>query len=165
MSDRPYTMLIMASVAFLGASNVVGDDFEIDWWTVDGGGDMWGYGGDYELSGTIGQPDVGAVLTGGDFALTGGFWFVPAGPSTCVGDLNCDGQVDFGDINPFVLYLSNYAAWQATYEGCNPLNGDINGDGTYGWGSFGDINPFVACLANNPLPIPCTPSPGGCDTP
>ncbi len=29
------------------------------------------------------------------------------------GDLNCDGVVDFADINPFVLYLSNFAAWQA----------------------------------------------------
>ena len=64
---------------------------------------------------------------------------------TLPGDLNCDGAIDFGDINPFVLYLSNFAQWQ-TYYGCNPLNGDINGDGTYGQASFGDINPFVALL-------------------
>jgi hypothetical protein len=62
-----------------------------------------------------------------------------------VGDLNCDSTVDFGDINPFVLYLSNFAAWQTTYAGCNPANGDINGDGSYP--SFGDINPFVALLS------------------
>ena len=67
-----------------------------------------------------------------------------------VGDLNCDGTYgpqSFGDINPFVLYLSNFAAWQATYPGCPPQNGDINGDGTYGQGAFGDINPFVALLS------------------
>jgi hypothetical protein len=62
------------------------------------------------------------------------------------GDLNCDGAVDFGDINPFVLYLSNNAAWQAAYPDCSALNGDIDGDGTYGQWSFGDINPFVALL-------------------
>ena len=62
-----------------------------------------------------------------------------------VGDLNCDGTVDFADINPFVLYLSNYSAWQAAYAGCPPENGDINNDGTYP--SFGDINPFVALLS------------------
>jgi len=45
-----------------------------------------------------------------------------------VGDLNCDGSVGFGDINPFVLFLTNYALWQTTYS-CSPLNGDINGDG------------------------------------
>jgi len=61
------------------------------------------------------------------------------------GDLNCDGTVDFGDINPFVLYLSNFPAWQAAYPECPAENGDINGDGDYP--SFGDINPFVALLA------------------
>jgi hypothetical protein len=66
------------------------------------------------------------------------------------GDLNCDGTygyLSFGDINPFVLYLSNFTAWQASYPGCPPLNGDINGDGTYGYVSLGDINPFVALLS------------------
>jgi hypothetical protein len=69
-------------------------------------------------------------------------------PDECesVGDLNCDGVTDFGDINPFVLYLSNFGLWQATFPGCDPLNGDINGDGVYGQASFGDINPFVALL-------------------
>jgi hypothetical protein len=62
------------------------------------------------------------------------------------GDLNCDGVVDFGDINPFVLYLSQYGVWQNTYPDCDPRVGDINGDGTYP--SFGDINPFVALLTS-----------------
>jgi hypothetical protein len=56
-----------------------------------------------------------------------------------------DGQVNFGDINPFVLYLSNNVAWQATYPGCPPENGDVSGDGSYP--SFDDINPFVALLS------------------
>lgn len=76
------------------------------------------------------------------------------GAGVCPGDLNCDGQIDFEDINPFVLHLSNYAAWQAEFPNCNPLNGDINGDGTYGQASFEDINPFVALFAGLP-PIPC----------
>jgi subtilisin family serine protease len=62
------------------------------------------------------------------------------------GDLNCDGAVNFGDINPFVLYLSDFSAWQAAHPGCPAANGDINGDGVYGQGSLGDINPFVALL-------------------
>jgi len=76
-----------------------------------------------------------------------------AAPTSCAGDLNCDGQVSFADINAFVLYLSNYPVWQTTYAGCEPLNGDINGDGTYP--SFGDINAFVTLLSTNPLPIMC----------
>jgi hypothetical protein len=62
------------------------------------------------------------------------------------GDLNCDGAVNFGDINPFVQYLSNFAAWQAAFPNCPAINGDINGDGIYP--SFGDINPFVALLTS-----------------
>ena len=66
------------------------------------------------------------------------------------GDLNCDGSVNFGDINPFVQYLSNYAAWQTAHPGCNPANGDMNLDGVYP--SFGDINPFVRCLTTGQCP-------------
>jgi hypothetical protein len=62
-----------------------------------------------------------------------------------VGDLNCDGSVNFADINPFVLYLSSFPTWQAAYPSCPPQNGDVNEDGTYP--SFGDINPFVTLLA------------------
>ena len=60
------------------------------------------------------------------------------------GDLNCDGTVGFGDINPFVLYLADFAGWQAAYSGCPAVNGDINGDGVYP--DFADISPFVALL-------------------
>ncbi len=61
------------------------------------------------------------------------------------GDLNCDGFVSFGDINPFVLALSNPAAYQAQYPHCNIMNADINGDGRV---DFADINPFVRLLTN-----------------
>jgi hypothetical protein len=60
------------------------------------------------------------------------------------GDLNCDGAVDFGDINPFVLALSNPAAYAAVYPACNIFNGDCDGNG---YVDFGDINPFVAILS------------------
>jgi hypothetical protein len=72
----------------------------------------------------------------------------------CRGDLNCDGAVSFADINPFVLYLSNYDTWQSTYPACDPVYGDINGDGTWGQWSFGDINPFVDLIANGQGPCP-----------
>jgi hypothetical protein len=39
---------------------------------MDGGGGT-SVGGNYQLSGTIGQHDAGA-LTGGDYVLQGGFW-------------------------------------------------------------------------------------------
>ncbi len=60
-----------------------------------------------------------------------------------LGDLNCDGVLDFDDINPFVLALTNLPAYQHRYPGCPMANRDINQDGHF---DFGDINPFVRLL-------------------
>ena len=59
------------------------------------------------------------------------------------GDLNCDGRVDFGDINPFVLALIGQTQYESTFPACRWLNADCNSDELV---NFGDINPFVACL-------------------
>ena len=50
-----------------------GPNYNLNWWTVNGGGGEVG-GGGYTLLGTAGQPDVGAALTGGGYWLIGGFW-------------------------------------------------------------------------------------------
>ena len=47
--------------------------YSIDWYKVSGGGGT-STGGVYAVTGTIGQPDAGAAMTGGSFSLTGGFW-------------------------------------------------------------------------------------------
>jgi hypothetical protein len=60
-----------------------------------------------------------------------------------IGDLNCDGSVDFADINPFVLALVDPDGYAAQHADCDLLNADINDDGEVG---FADINPFVALL-------------------
>ncbi len=62
---------------------------------------------------------------------------------TLAGDMNCDGVVNFYDINPFVQALSNPAGWQAAHPGCPLRNGDVNWDGAV---NFYDINPFVGLL-------------------
>lgn len=48
-------------------------NYIIDWHTVNGGGGT-STGGVFAVSGTIGQPDGGLVMTGGNYTLTGGFW-------------------------------------------------------------------------------------------
>lgn len=53
--------------------------YSIDRSTLDGGGST-STGGNYSVTGTIGQPDAGA-MSGGNFTLQGGFWpgiIVPA---------------------------------------------------------------------------------------
>ena len=56
-------------------------DSTIDWWTVDGGGEIAASGGDWELSGSFGQWDAtdNAASSGASWELTGGFWGLDTG--------------------------------------------------------------------------------------
>ena len=82
----------IAGIAAAAAFAMGPASFELDWFTIDGGGAMRSTGGHFELNGTIGQMDAGTPLTGGHFELTGGFWFglVPD-------DCNSDGGIDLCD--------------------------------------------------------------------
>jgi len=60
--------------AFLLAPAVVNGQYSINWYSVDGGGGT-STGGNYAVSGTIGQPDAGR-LSGGSYTLSGGFWSI-----------------------------------------------------------------------------------------
>ncbi len=71
-------------------------------------------------------------------------------PDDCdytLGDLNCDGAFDFGDINPFVTALLAPSQYATEYPTCNLLNGDFSADGFV---DFADINPFVRALLGYP---------------
>jgi hypothetical protein len=48
----------------------------IPWHTIAGGAGA-STGGVYAVSGTIGQPEAGEPMTGGQFSVTGGFWAMP----------------------------------------------------------------------------------------
>ena len=74
-------------------------EFAITRYTIDGGGVMQSAGGEFDLSGTIGQSDAG-VMTGGDFQLSGGFWF-ELSPTDC----NEDGLIDNADHAIFTACL------------------------------------------------------------
>ena len=67
----PSAVLVVA--VLLGSTAIAATQaYDLDWWTVDGGGNT-SSGGVYSLSATIGQPDAGS-LSGGDFTLAGGYW-------------------------------------------------------------------------------------------
>ena len=59
------------------------------------------------------------------------------------GDINCDGSIDFFDIDPFLLALFDETAYEDTYPNCDLSNADANDDGSV---DFFDIDPFLACL-------------------
>jgi len=86
--------------------------------------------GDFNGDGWLDEEDMVAFANG-------------TGPVVRTGDLNCDGVVNFGDINPFVQAITSPAAWAETYPGCSVLNADVNEDGVV---NFADINPFVTLL-------------------
>jgi hypothetical protein len=117
----------LGALALLGLVAVGGlqaDDFAIDWWTFDGGGEMWTTGGEFELSGTIGQPDANTtVLTGGDFELAGGFWpGASVEEPVCPGDLDGDGDTDHSDLGILL------ADWGCVGSGPEDCPGDADGD-------------------------------------
>jgi hypothetical protein len=112
------TCVVVCLVSFGGA---VGDGYELDWYTIDGGGQMWSEGGVYALGGTIGQPDAGA-MSGGTFVLTGGFWF-GRGP----GDCDSDGDVDLDDFAEFESCLDGPGAGLSEPD-CGCYDFDSSGD-------------------------------------
>jgi hypothetical protein len=100
-------ILLSVLVTVIILPPTVFSDYQIVWSTIDGGGGT-SSGGQYKLTGTIGQPDAD-YSAGGNYELLGGFW--PGGP-LCF--------VDFPDFTRFADY------WLET--GSN-LPADLNGDG------------------------------------
>jgi hypothetical protein len=71
---RKLAGLIFAAAAMLLVSSARAQNYSIDWYTIAGGGGA-SSGGNFTLSGTIGQPAT-ATMSGGNFSLTGGFWSI-----------------------------------------------------------------------------------------
>ncbi len=114
---------IITTTALCAMSSIAlaGGDFDIPWYTIDGGGGT-SFGGAFELSGTIGQHDAG-VMAGGTFVLSGGYWAGGAATkSPCPEDLDGSGSVGFNDL------LILLAAWS---DSGGPT--DLDGSGIVGF--------------------------------
>jgi len=85
------TILIICLLINVTVLGQTGGDYEISRSRVAGGGGM-SSGGQYVLTGTIGQPDAG-YLGGGSYELLGGFWV--GGPLCIIG---------FDDFARFAIY-------------------------------------------------------------
>jgi hypothetical protein len=66
-------LLVAAILAASAALAQTGGGYDLAWSTIDGGGGK-SAGGGYQLTGTFGQPDAGAILGDGVYSLSGGFW-------------------------------------------------------------------------------------------
>ena len=133
---------------FAGPATATAQSFSLDWYTIDGGGGK-SSGGTFELNGTIGQPDAGAVMTGGGFELTGGFGIAQINLQIILGDANDDGVFNNLDIAAFVLALTNPVAYQAMFPDVDPdVVLDMNGDEVF---DNLDIASFVAALTGGKM--------------
>lgn len=76
--DLRFTSGLAGSRPFVGTrAPLAAQPFAIDWHTIEGGGGT-STGGVFTVSGTIGQPDAGGPMIGGNYSLTGGFWALPS---------------------------------------------------------------------------------------
>lgn len=132
---------------------------------VDGTGQPWEFTRGYayrvrdSVSGTGGAFVPGLWFFGGvgslegdnptqlllDFTTPGTHLYSGQCNGLLLGDMDCDGDVDFDDISPFVVALSGADAYYAQYIGCNWYNADCNEDATV---NFDDIAAFVDLLSS-----------------
>jgi len=92
--------VLIALLAVAASTNGALAQLTIPWYTIDGGGGT-STGGNFTLSGTIGQPDAG-VLSGGNFILSGGFWAGAVAVNNCFVDFNADGFLNQEDLGGFL---------------------------------------------------------------
>ena len=125
--------LVCFSMFFFATS--ANAQFDIDWFTIDGGGGF-SSGSGFELEGTIGQFDAGAIMSGGSFTLTGGFQVGGESAKVLLGDINCDGVINLLDVAPFIDAIST---------GTFSEKADVNQDGTV---NLLDVAPFIDLLSS-----------------
>ncbi len=109
-----------AALAYAGQGATRAAEVELSRQSIDGGGVMLSTGGEFELSGTIGQPDAG-TMSNDDLVLTGGFWF-----PLDRGDCNSDGGVNLFDYGDWVQCLSGPDG--RLPDGCVCFDLDNDGD-------------------------------------
>jgi hypothetical protein len=148
MSNYPTILSLALALTFAAGLCALAQDYDIDWHTIDCGGEMSSTGGGFELAGTIGQPDASSFdvpMTGGGFELVGGFWPVASSATTicaCPGDVMPDSLINGDDIRAFVDCLLG--------AGSNCACADM--DGVPGL-DLADVEAFVQdLLAGTPCP-------------
>lgn len=73
-------VLLISAAVFAPAARAQSTNYSIPWHTIAGGGGT-SSGGNYTVSGTIGQHST-ATMSGGAYSLTGGFWSIIAAIQT-----------------------------------------------------------------------------------
>jgi hypothetical protein len=123
-------ILVLAAWAALSAS---AQSYSINWYKVAGGGGT-STGGNYSVSGTIGQPDASSAMTGGNYSLTGGFWALisvvqtPGAPTLFISHSG----------NAVTVYWQNVSGW--TLQQNNNLTTPLGWAGNSSWTTLNGTN-------------------------
>jgi hypothetical protein len=80
-TSRSLLTAVAITLVGLGLHTVGAQSYSVNWYTIDAGGGT-STNSAYAVTGTIGQPDAGAVLTDGFYKVNGGFWSVIAAVTT-----------------------------------------------------------------------------------
>ena len=95
-----------------------------------------------------GVPDYADITSGASTDLNGNIV-----PDECegLGDMDCNGDSNMFDIDPFVQALIDPAGYVADHDGdpypfCDIMQADINGDGSV---DGDDVDPFVVLLTSD----------------
>jgi hypothetical protein len=126
---------LAALVVGLAPSSAGAQSFNIDWYSVGSGGGT-SSGGAFSVSGTIGQPDAGVAMSGGDYSLTSGLWSLvgvvqtPGAPMLTITNSGISVTVSWPlDSGGFALQqntnLASPAGWSA-YGGTVSTNNGLN---------------------------------------
>jgi hypothetical protein len=134
--SRPASIILLLACFILLHSSfclrALGQSYSIDWYKIAGGGGT-STGGVYSVSGTIGQPDAGASMSGGNYSVTGGFWALvnvvqtPGAPTLYISHSGNTVTVFWQDVSGWNLIQSGnlttpMASWSAS-SGITTSNG------------------------------------------
>jgi len=115
--------LFVVAAGGLASESAGPPPFEIPWHSIDCGGGT-SDGGQFSVTGTIGQHDTG-TMTGGGFVISGGFW-AASSLLPLPGDCEHDGDVDLNDYACF--FACALGPGQGLLPDCEAFDLDDDGD-------------------------------------
>ena len=125
---EPKISVRLAHPAPRGAANVSAPNYNLDWWSINGGGDVAASSASYQMGMSVGQ-SVAGEASSASYGMGIGFWYGAASTGcsiTMTGDVNTNGSITSADI----IYLVGYVF----KGGAAPLpcaaSGDVNCNGS-----------------------------------
>lgn len=151
---RPQTTLDVSTVEEPTVQQTLNQapNYYLDWWSVNGGGDIAASSANYQMGLSIGQGAAGSASSA-NFAMGIGFWYGAAGagggvcPITMTGDVNTDASITSADI----IYLVGYVFKGGPAPMPCEAAGDVNCNGSV---TSADIIYLVAYVFKGG-PAPC----------